>query len=133
MDDVRFGEGGLSPSGPACVITQDDRPSSQILGNIGGTKNYPVESIFRRLRLYRIVTSMSEIQCNTIAKEILAGARTRSHGSVGWQWSAKPLRINGRLLLPEDLEGCLQRRLIYLVCRRFRYVDMTGGCRQPLL
>ena len=43
----------------------------QIHGNVGVTKNHPVEFIFRRLRLYRIVTGTSEIQRNTIAKEIL--------------------------------------------------------------
>ncbi|GAA0514809.1 acyl-CoA dehydrogenase [Pigmentiphaga daeguensis] len=44
----------------------------QIHGNVGVTKNHPVEFIFRRLRLYRIVTGTSEIQRNTIAKSILA-------------------------------------------------------------
>ena len=44
----------------------------QIHGNVGVTKNHPVEFIFRRLRLYRIVTGTSEIQRNTIAKCILA-------------------------------------------------------------
>lgn len=44
----------------------------QIHGNVGVTKNHPVEFIFRRLRLYRIVTGTSEIQRNTIAKGILA-------------------------------------------------------------
>ena len=44
----------------------------QIHGNVGVTKNHPVEFIFRRLRLYRIVTGTSEIQRNTIAKAILA-------------------------------------------------------------
>lgn len=43
----------------------------QIHGNVGVTKNHPVEFIFRRLRLYRIVTGTSEIQRNTIAKGIL--------------------------------------------------------------
>ncbi|WP_028353254.1 acyl-CoA dehydrogenase family protein [Bordetella petrii] len=46
----------------------------QIHGNVGVTKNHPVEFIFRRLRLYRIVTGTSEIQRNTIAKGILAAA-----------------------------------------------------------
>lgn len=45
----------------------------QIHGNVGVTKNHPVEFIFRRLRLYRIVTGTSEIQRNTIAKGILSG------------------------------------------------------------
>ena len=44
----------------------------QIHGNVGVTKNHPVEFAFRRLRLYRIVTGTSEIQRNTIAKAILA-------------------------------------------------------------
>jgi alkylation response protein AidB-like acyl-CoA dehydrogenase len=43
----------------------------QIHGNVGVTKNHPVEFIFRRLRLYRIVTGTSEIQRNTIAKVVL--------------------------------------------------------------
>jgi alkylation response protein AidB-like acyl-CoA dehydrogenase len=46
----------------------------QIHGNVGVTKNHPVEFIFRRLRLYRIVTGTSEIQRNTIAKAVLAQA-----------------------------------------------------------
>ncbi len=44
----------------------------QIHGNVGVTRNHPVEFIFRRLRQYRIVTGTSEIQRNTIAKAILA-------------------------------------------------------------
>lgn len=44
----------------------------QIHGNVGVTKNHPVEFIFRRLRLYRIVTGTSEIQRNTVAKAILS-------------------------------------------------------------
>jgi len=43
----------------------------QIHGNVGITHNHPVEFIFRRLRMYRIVTGTSEIQRNTIAKAIL--------------------------------------------------------------
>ncbi|MEF7616286.1 acyl-CoA dehydrogenase family protein [Aquincola sp. MAHUQ-54] len=43
----------------------------QIHGNVGVTRNHPVEFIFRRLRMYRIVTGTSEIQRNTIAKDIL--------------------------------------------------------------
>jgi len=43
----------------------------QIHGNVGVTRNDPVEFIFRRLRMYRIVTGTSEIQRNTIAKGIL--------------------------------------------------------------
>lgn len=44
----------------------------QIHGNVGVTRNHPVEFIFRRLRMYRIVTGTSEIQRNTVAKGILA-------------------------------------------------------------
>ena len=44
----------------------------QIHGNVGVTHNHPVEFIFRRLRMYRIVTGTSEIQRNTIAKAILS-------------------------------------------------------------
>lgn len=44
----------------------------QIHGNVGVTRNHPVEFIFRRLRMYRIVTGTSEIQRNTIAKGVLA-------------------------------------------------------------
>lgn len=43
----------------------------QIHGNVGVTKNHPVEFIFRRLRMYRIVTGTSEIQRNTVAKGVL--------------------------------------------------------------
>jgi alkylation response protein AidB-like acyl-CoA dehydrogenase len=43
----------------------------QIHGNVGVTRNHPVEFIFRRLRMYRIVTGTSEIQRNTVAKAIL--------------------------------------------------------------
>ncbi|MFY9514664.1 MAG: acyl-CoA dehydrogenase family protein [Rubrivivax sp.] len=45
----------------------------QIHGNVGVTRNHPVEFIFRRLRMYRIVTGTSEIQRNTVAKGILGG------------------------------------------------------------
>jgi alkylation response protein AidB-like acyl-CoA dehydrogenase len=44
----------------------------QIHGNVGVTRLHPVEFIFRRLRMWRIVTGTSEIQRNTIAKGILA-------------------------------------------------------------
>jgi len=43
----------------------------QIHGNAGVTHNHPVEFIFRRLRMYRIVTGTSEIQRNTVAKGVL--------------------------------------------------------------
>lgn len=46
----------------------------QIHGNVGVTRHHPVEFIFRRLRMYRIVTGTSEIQRNTIAKGLLAEA-----------------------------------------------------------
>jgi alkylation response protein AidB-like acyl-CoA dehydrogenase len=45
----------------------------QIHGNVGVTRNHPVEFIFRRLRMYRIVTGTSEIQRNTVAKGVLQG------------------------------------------------------------
>jgi alkylation response protein AidB-like acyl-CoA dehydrogenase len=44
----------------------------QIHGNVGVTHNHPVEHAFRKLRMFRILTGTSEIQRNTIAKEILA-------------------------------------------------------------
>jgi alkylation response protein AidB-like acyl-CoA dehydrogenase len=44
----------------------------QIHGNVGVTRNHPVEHAFRKLRMFRIVTGTSEIQRNTIAREILA-------------------------------------------------------------
>jgi alkylation response protein AidB-like acyl-CoA dehydrogenase len=43
----------------------------QIHGNQGVTRHHPVEFIFRRLRMYRIVTGTSEIQRNTVAKGVL--------------------------------------------------------------
>ena len=43
----------------------------QIHGNVGVTRHHPVEFIFRRLRMYRIVTGTSEIQRNTVAKGVL--------------------------------------------------------------
>jgi len=46
----------------------------QIHGNVGVTRNHPVEQAFRKLRMFRILTGTSEIQRNTIAKEILAPA-----------------------------------------------------------
>ncbi|NEX62985.1 acyl-CoA dehydrogenase family protein [Noviherbaspirillum galbum] len=45
----------------------------QIHGNVGVTHNHPVEITFRKLRMMRILTGTSEIQRNTIAKEILQG------------------------------------------------------------
>ncbi|QHE83926.1 acyl-CoA dehydrogenase family protein [Hydrogenophaga sp. BPS33] len=48
----------------------------QIHGNVGVTRQHPVEFIFRRLRMYRIVTGTSEIQRNTVAKGILSPAET---------------------------------------------------------
>lgn len=44
----------------------------QIHGNLGVTHNHPVEITFRQLRMMRILTGTSEIQRNTIAREILA-------------------------------------------------------------
>ncbi|MGH8784163.1 MAG: acyl-CoA dehydrogenase family protein [Cupriavidus necator] len=46
----------------------------QIHGNVGVTRGHPVEQVFRKLRMYRIVTGTSEIQRNTIARAILDGA-----------------------------------------------------------
>ena len=46
----------------------------QIHGNVGVTRHHPVEFIFRRLRMYRIVTGTSEIQRNTVAKGVLGAA-----------------------------------------------------------
>ena len=43
----------------------------QIHGGVGMLKGNPVEAIFRRLRMFRIVTGTSEIQRNTIAKALL--------------------------------------------------------------
>jgi alkylation response protein AidB-like acyl-CoA dehydrogenase len=43
----------------------------QIHGNLGVTHNHPVELTFRQLRMMRILTGTSEIQRNTIAREIL--------------------------------------------------------------
>jgi alkylation response protein AidB-like acyl-CoA dehydrogenase len=45
----------------------------QVHGNVGVTRHHPVEFIFRRLRMYRIVTGTSEIQRNTVAKGVLSG------------------------------------------------------------
>lgn len=43
----------------------------QIHGNVGVTKNHPVELTFRQLRMARILTGTSEIQRNAVAREIL--------------------------------------------------------------
>ncbi len=43
----------------------------QVHGGVGIIKGHPVEWIFRMLRMYRIVTGTSEIQLNTIAKDVL--------------------------------------------------------------
>jgi len=43
----------------------------QIHGNVGVTHNHPVEMTFRKLRMARILSGTSEIQRNTIAREIL--------------------------------------------------------------
>ncbi|PSW20578.1 acyl-CoA dehydrogenase [Photobacterium sanctipauli] len=42
----------------------------QIHGSVGMTQGEPVEWVFRRLRMFRILTGSSEIQRNTIAKGI---------------------------------------------------------------
>ena len=46
----------------------------QIHGNVGVTKDHPVEWAFRMLRVWRINSGTSEIQRNTIAKAILEPA-----------------------------------------------------------
>lgn len=43
----------------------------QIFGSQGLVKGHPVEKMFRSSRMYRILTGTSEIQKNTIAKELL--------------------------------------------------------------
>lgn len=50
----------------------------QIHGNVGVTRDHPVEFIFRRLRMYRIVTGTSEIQRNTVAKGLLGAPGTQA-------------------------------------------------------
>lgn len=45
----------------------------QVLGGQGIVQGNRVEYLFRMLRMYRIVTGTSEIQRNTIAKELLGG------------------------------------------------------------
>jgi len=47
----------------------------QVQGGVGLLKGSAVEAIFRQLRTYRIVTGTSEIQRNTIAKQMLKGAK----------------------------------------------------------
>lgn len=42
----------------------------QIHGATGMTRNHPVEWVFRRLRMFRVLTGSSEIQRNTIGKGI---------------------------------------------------------------
>lgn len=42
----------------------------QIHGSVGMTQSHPVEWVFRRLRMFRVLTGSSEIQRNTIAKGI---------------------------------------------------------------
>ncbi|MEX0284874.1 MAG: acyl-CoA dehydrogenase family protein [Paracoccaceae bacterium] len=42
----------------------------QIHGAVGMTQSHPVEWVFRRLRMFRVLTGSSEIQRNTIAKGI---------------------------------------------------------------
>jgi alkylation response protein AidB-like acyl-CoA dehydrogenase len=45
----------------------------QIFGSQGLVKGHPVEKMYRSSRMYRILTGTSEIQKNTIAKELLKG------------------------------------------------------------
>jgi alkylation response protein AidB-like acyl-CoA dehydrogenase len=73
--------GDLRMEASACKLFVSERcfevadKAVQIHGNVGVTHNHPVEHAFRKLRMFRIVTGTSEIQRNTLAKEILAGAR----------------------------------------------------------
>ena len=50
----------------------------QIHGNVGVTKDHPVEWAFRMLRVWRINSGTSEIQRNTIAKGLLEAAAAPS-------------------------------------------------------
>ena len=47
----------------------------QIHGGTGLVRGHPVEWLFRMLRMMRILTGTSEILRNTVAKELLEGAR----------------------------------------------------------
>lgn len=53
--------------------------SIQIHGSVGMTQGEPVEWVFRRLRMFRVLTGSSEVQRNTIAKGI----------NKGWQKAQK--------------------------------------------
>jgi len=69
--------GDIRMEAAACKLFVSERAfevadkAVQIHGNVGVTKNHPVEHAFRKLRMFRIVTGTSEIQRNTIAKVIL--------------------------------------------------------------
>ena len=52
----------------------------QILGGDGIVQGSRVEFLFRMLRMYRVLTGTSEIQRNTIARELLSP----SAGGSGW-------------------------------------------------
>ncbi len=73
-EDIRF-------EASACKLFVSERcfevadKAVQIHGNVGVTHNHPVEHAFRKLRMFRILTGTSEIQRNTIAKEILSEER----------------------------------------------------------
>lgn len=43
----------------------------QIFGGQGLLKGHPIEQMYRTVRMFRILTGTSEIQRNTIAKELL--------------------------------------------------------------
>ena len=45
----------------------------QIYGGQGVMKGHPIEKLYRRVRMFRILSGTSEIQRNTIAKEVLNG------------------------------------------------------------
>jgi alkylation response protein AidB-like acyl-CoA dehydrogenase len=69
--------GDIRMKAAACKLYVSERcfeiadKAVQIHGNLGVTRGHPIESTFRKLRMFRIFTGTSEIQRNTIAKAIL--------------------------------------------------------------
>ncbi|MEH7334629.1 acyl-CoA dehydrogenase family protein [Neobacillus drentensis] len=53
------------------VVNRVADKAIQIFGSQGLVKGHPVEKMYRSSRMYRILTGTSEIQKNTIAKELL--------------------------------------------------------------
>ncbi|MGG1674977.1 acyl-CoA dehydrogenase family protein [Neobacillus sp. NRS-1170] len=53
------------------VVNRVADKAIQIFGSQGLAKGHPVEKMYRSSRMYRILTGTSEIQKNTIAKELL--------------------------------------------------------------